>query len=131
MKLSSLVLGLAVMVMGCAAKQAPTTTSASPPGTATYAPVASASSAEGHELSKLDQAVRLYQQHEYEQAALAFEEAYALEQEPSLLLAQAQALRLAGDCEQAKPLYEAFLREAPSPTYASWVHQVASDCTPR
>jgi hypothetical protein len=61
-------------------------------------------------------------------AASAFEQAYSLAREPSLLLARAQALRLAGACEEAKPLYEAFLREAPAPTYGTAVRKLADQC---
>lgn len=70
----------------------------------------------------------LYAAHDYRAAAEAFEAAHAREASPSLLLAQAQALRLAGDCDAALPLYERFLEAQTDPTYTNAVRPMIEAC---
>lgn len=50
----------------------------------------------------------------WDEAARAFEAAYAAHPRPELLWAQAQALRFGGRCEDALPLYERFLATGPT-----------------
>jgi tetratricopeptide (TPR) repeat protein len=50
---------------------------------------------------------------EYDQASVAFAEAYALDPDPKFLYARAQAERLHGDCATAVDLYERFLATDP------------------
>jgi tetratricopeptide (TPR) repeat protein len=50
----------------------------------------------------------------WDEAAAAFEAAYAEHPRPELLWAHAQALRLGGRCEEALPLYERFLDGGPT-----------------
>lgn len=54
-----------------------------------------------------------YRAKSYVDAAREIERAFALEPRPELLYTWAQALRLAGDCKSAVPLYERFLATAP------------------
>jgi hypothetical protein len=124
MKLSIVVLGV-VAVAGCAA-------SADQPAVAPtldhqHAQVHRTEAVAVENASHLDRGLQLYSEENYAEAAREFEQAYSLAPAPSLLLAQAQALRLAGACEEAAPLYEAFLREA-EPTHGTAVRKLARDC---
>lgn len=63
-----------------------------------------------------DAAVRageLFERGEFEQAAAAFEEAYARTGDPALLFGRAQALRRAGNCGAAIEVFEAFIATSP------------------
>jgi hypothetical protein len=57
----------------------------------------------------LDSGLKLYGTKDYLKAAAEFEAGYAIDPEPSLLYAAAQALRLGGDCTRAMPLYKKYL----------------------
>ena len=127
MKLSIVVLG-AVGLVGCATSGAPS--SIAPPQLEharqhAAEPVAAVADRSD---TLLDRGLRLYAEQNYAEAARAFEQAYSAEPQPSVLFAQAQALRLAGACGEAKPLYEAFLRDAPDPTYGTVVRTLAEEC---
>jgi tetratricopeptide (TPR) repeat protein len=125
MKLSIVVLG--VVTVGCAAAgDQPVVTPALEQ--ARVQEVEDATPGVVESPSHLDRGLQLYAEQNYAEAARAFEEAYSVAPAASLLLAQAQALRLAGACEEAKPLYEAFLREVPEPTYGTAVRNLAEEC---
>lgn len=57
---------------------------------------------------------RAFAAQRWDEAARAFEAAYADHPRPELLWAQAQALRFGGRCEAALPLYERFLATDPT-----------------
>jgi tetratricopeptide (TPR) repeat protein len=131
MKLSLLALGSSLLVLGCA--NAPTTAApvAPEPAPTAAAPAPAEASppiAEQQSNPMLDEAMRLYAYGDYLGAAKAFQDAYAFEASPSLLLAQAQALRLAGDCDSALPLYERFLDSQTDPTYTNAVRPMMEAC---
>jgi thioredoxin-like negative regulator of GroEL len=123
MKLSIVVLGV-VAVAGCAASADQPVVA---PSLDHHAQVHSTEAVAVENASHLDRGLQLYSEENYAEAAREFEQAYSLAPAPSLLLAQAQALRLAGACEEAAPLYEAFLREA-EPTHGTAVRKLARDC---
>jgi tetratricopeptide (TPR) repeat protein len=60
-----------------------------------------------------DGGLDLYQAGHYRDASAEFKRAYQIDPLPKYLYNAAQALRLAGDCAAAVPLYEAFNRIAP------------------
>jgi tetratricopeptide (TPR) repeat protein len=60
-----------------------------------------------------DQALRHYQQGEYDAAIEAFMGAFALSNNSGLLFNVAQAYRLKGDCEHARDYYQRFLGAVP------------------
>jgi hypothetical protein len=135
MKLSLLGLGCTFVLLGCAhapASQSPTFPAAAPgadpvaqaPAEAEAAPPI----AELQTNPMLDEAMRRYAARDYVGAASAFQAAYAFEASSSLLLAQAQALRLAGNCEAALPLYDRFLETQTDPTYTNAVRPMMETC---
>ena len=63
----------------------------------------------------VDRAEDAYQSGNYEDAAEAFGAAYAADPDPRLLYAQAQATRLADNCEDAIPLYDQFIEVSEDP----------------
>lgn len=77
---------------------------------------------------EVDRALRSYAAEDYETAAEAFADAYAIEASPALLFAQAQALRLAGDCRRALPLYQRFLAYESDPTYVNAIAPLIDEC---
>jgi tetratricopeptide (TPR) repeat protein len=60
-----------------------------------------------------DQALRQYQQGEYDAAIESFMGAFALSNNPGLLFNVAQAYRLKGDCEHARDYYQRYLSTVP------------------
>jgi tetratricopeptide (TPR) repeat protein len=77
-----------------------------------------ASSADARELKKeaqlrLDAGLREYDAGHYERAIKEFEAAFSIDPDPDLLLAWAQAERLAGRCEVAVPRYRRYLESKP------------------
>jgi tetratricopeptide (TPR) repeat protein len=60
-----------------------------------------------------DQALRQYQQGEYDAAIESFMGAFALSNNPGLLFNVAQAYRLKGDCEHARDYYQRYLSAVP------------------
>lgn len=73
-------------------------------------------------------AVRLHEAGQYEEAADAFARAHAEGPDATLVLSQAESLRLAGRCGEARVLYEQFLLMSADPTYRNAVQQLADDC---
>ena len=57
---------------------------------------------------------RAFEAQRWDEAARAFEAAYAEHPRPELLWAQAQSLRFGGHCEAALPLYEQFIATRPT-----------------
>lgn len=121
------------LLVGCASSSARPVESPEP----TPASVATASEHDAPSIAAhatnpaLDRALALYAAQDYRAAAEAFQAAYASEDSPSLVLAQAQALRLAGDCEAALPLYERFLASQTDPTYTNAVRPMMEACLDR
>jgi tetratricopeptide (TPR) repeat protein len=60
-----------------------------------------------------DQALRQYQQGDFDAAIESFMGAFALSNNPGLLFNVAQAYRLKGDCEHARDYYQRYLRAVP------------------
>jgi len=91
----------------------------------TAAPAGTAAPAE------LDPAVRageLFRSGEFEQAAAAFEEAYARTGDPALLFGRAQALRRAGNCGAAIEVFEAFIAASPPAADVQAARDVIAAC---
>ncbi|MBP9206530.1 MAG: hypothetical protein KBG28_21330 [Kofleriaceae bacterium] len=61
-----------------------------------------------------EQGLRHYNLAEYDQAAATFKEAYRLAPDPNYLFNAAQAARKGARCADARELYQAFVREAPT-----------------
>ncbi|HWB75716.1 MAG TPA: tetratricopeptide repeat protein [Nannocystaceae bacterium] len=57
---------------------------------------------------------RAFEAQRWDEAARAFEAAYAEHPRPELLWAQAQSLRFGGHCDAALPLYERFVASGPT-----------------
>jgi tetratricopeptide (TPR) repeat protein len=73
-----------------------------------------------------DQALRQYQQGEYDAAIESFMGAYALSNNPGLLFNVAQAYRLKGDCAHARDYYQRYLTAVPeTPIKGSLERRVA------
>jgi len=62
---------------------------------------------------RLDAGLRDYDAGRYERAIIEFEAAYSIDPDPDLLLAWAQAERLAGRCGAAVPRYRRYLESKP------------------
>jgi hypothetical protein len=62
---------------------------------------------------RLDAGLREYQDGNYDRAIKEFEAAYGIDPDPDLLLAWAQAERLAGKCKAAVPRYRRYLDSKP------------------
>jgi tetratricopeptide (TPR) repeat protein len=60
-----------------------------------------------------DQALRQYQQGDFDAAIESFTGAYALSNNPGLLFNVAQAYRLKGDCERARDYYQRYVSAVP------------------
>ena len=120
MKLKGLGVSL-FFVVGCAgAPEAATTVPTEP--------AAEPEQAQTTERESVSRALELYAAEDYDAAAAAFGEAYAEDPDASLLFARAQSLRLAGQCGQARVLYEQFLASTTDPTQRNAVQQLADDC---
>jgi hypothetical protein len=79
----------------------------------------------------LDHATRLYRDERYREAAVAFRHAYDVLGAPEALFAEAQALRLAGDCAAAATLYATYFELQSDPTAAGALRPLLDDCQPR
>lgn len=91
-------------------------------------PAAESGQAEAAERESVSRALELYAAEDYDAAATAFAEAYAEDPDASLLFARAQSLRLAGQCAEARVLYDQFLAGSTDPTQRNAVQQLADDC---
>ena len=69
-----------------------------------------------------------YEDERFADAARAFEEAYALDPRPKYLYAQAQALRLSGDCVAAIDVYDAFVASDPPSAAAADAQENRGRC---
>jgi tetratricopeptide (TPR) repeat protein len=122
-----------LLLVGCASPGARTIASPEPSASpaATVRDDAAPSIAAHATNPALERALALYAARDYRAAAEAFQAAYRTEDSPSLVLAQAQALRLAGDCPAALPLYERFLESQSDPTYTNAVRPMMESCLDR
>jgi tetratricopeptide (TPR) repeat protein len=78
-----------------------------------------------------DPAVRageLFRLGEFEQAAIAFEEAYARSGDPALLFGRAQSLRRAGNCGGAIEVFEQFIATSPPAADVQAANDVIAAC---
>jgi tetratricopeptide (TPR) repeat protein len=73
----------------------------------------------GEARAHYDRGLALYAAKDYGAAIQELEAGYALDPRREFLFAEAQAQRLAGDCQRAVPLYQRFLTSEPSPLQAS------------
>ena len=80
----------------------------------TDAPAEASAPAEPAEASAFDRAQRHFAAEQWDEAVEALIEAYALDPEPDLLYARAQAERMRGNCRVAIALYERYLESNPS-----------------
>lgn len=115
-------LGLVMLGAGCA------------PGAAGVEPAAapSAEAAPSAKNTELDQALALYEEERFVEAANAFARAYeGDDSSPAALAGQAQSLQMAGDCVGAAVVYERFLEVEPDPTYTNAVQGMIDDCKAR
>jgi hypothetical protein len=71
---------------------------------------------------------RAFEAERWDEAALAFEAAYADHPRPELVWAQAQALRFGGRCAAALPLYERFLATHPHADEIADAHTNIAAC---
>jgi tetratricopeptide (TPR) repeat protein len=101
------VLALAALTIGCLARDAKADTSAS--------------MGEARQLASRAQVH--FDLGEYEQAVVAYREAYRLVPSPGLLYNLGQAYRLMGDCVAATTMYRNYLRLAPRSEYRSMVRR--------
>jgi len=120
MKLKGLGFSL-LFAVGCAG--APEAASTAP-----SEPAAEPAQAQTTERESVSRALELYAAEDYDAAAVAFGEAYAEDPDASLLFARAQSLRLAGQCAEARVLYDQFLASSTDPTQRNAVQQLADDC---
>lgn len=74
-----------------------------------------------------DQALRQYQQGQYDAAIESFMGAFALSNNPGLLFNVAQAYRLKGDCEHARDYYQRFLSAVPETPLKASVERRAAE----
>jgi tetratricopeptide (TPR) repeat protein len=63
----------------------------------------------------LDAGLAAYAAEDFERAVTEFEAAYAIEPDPALLYAWAQAERRSGDCRRARELYHKYIDSQPGP----------------
>jgi hypothetical protein len=75
-----------------------------------------------------ERGLALYGQKDYAGATRVFEEGFALDAQPELLFADAQARRLSGDCRGAVPLYQRFLALGTSAVQTSATHIALARC---
>jgi hypothetical protein len=77
-----------------------------------------------------DRGLELYAAHQYGAAVDELRQGFAVEPRREFLFAQAQAFRLAGDCEHAIPLYRQFIDSGPSPLQAQGAGLGLDRCGP-
>jgi hypothetical protein len=72
--------------------------------------------------------VQAFAEGRYEDAARILERAYAVEPDPALLFAWAQAERYAGHCDVAVPLYRAYLEDEPPADVRALAREAIEAC---
>lgn len=77
-----------------------------------------------------DRGLNLFRARDFAGAVRAFEEGFAVEPRREFLFAEAQALRLAGDCARAVPLYQRFIDSGPQPVQAQAARLGIDRCAP-
>jgi tetratricopeptide (TPR) repeat protein len=75
-----------------------------------------------------DRGIELYAAKDYAGAIRELEAGYAIDPRREFLFAQAQALRLSGDCTRAVPLYQKFLASEPNEVQVNATHIGLSRC---
>jgi hypothetical protein len=75
-----------------------------------------------------DRGLALYADKDYAAAVRELGDGYALEPRREFLFAQAQALRLSGDCKSAVPLYQRFLATEPDDVQTNATHIALGRC---
>ena len=75
-----------------------------------------------------DRGLALYADKDYAGAIRELEAGYALEPRREFLFAEAQALRLSGDCKAAVPLYQKFLASDPAEVQVNAAHIALGRC---
>jgi tetratricopeptide (TPR) repeat protein len=75
-----------------------------------------------------DRGLALYADKDYAGAARELEAGYALDPRREFLFAEAQALRLSGDCKGAVPLYQRFLASDPAEVQVNAAHIALGRC---
>jgi hypothetical protein len=78
--------------------------------------------------ARYDQAVAAYAAHDYEASIELFRAAYAIDPQPMVLFAWAQAERLNGNCPGAIQLYRRFLEARPTGVQADAARQPLARC---
>lgn len=79
-------------------------------------------------IEHFDRATAAFNRDDYEAAASELKAAYAIEPNPLVLYAWAQALRLSGDCDKAVPMYRRFLTMNPTDEERSLAETNLLDC---
>jgi hypothetical protein len=109
----------------------PAAVSASPPAATPAAPASASAAvqpmnaeARGH----YDRGIELFTAKDYPGAILELEIGYAVDARPEFLFAEAQALRLQGDCKSAVPIYQKFLASQPSALQVSATQIALARC---
>lgn len=77
-----------------------------------------------------DRGLELYRARDYAAAVQALEQGFALDPRREFLFAEAQALRLAGECARAIPLYQQFIESGPQPLQAQAARLGIDRCAP-
>jgi tetratricopeptide (TPR) repeat protein len=103
------------------AASAPPTAPAAPPEAAADAMNAGAR-------AHYDRGLALYADKDYAGALTELRAGYALDPRREFLFAQAQALRLGGDCKAAVPLYQQFLTSGPDDVQVNATHIALGRC---
>lgn len=77
-----------------------------------------------------DRGLELFRARDYAGAVHALEQGFAVEPRREFLFAEAQALRLAGECARAIPLYQQFIDTEPQPLQAQAARLGIDRCAP-
>lgn len=91
-------------------------------------PAAQAPALHGKASADFDRGLAAYRRGNYRAAARAFAAGYAIQPHPDFLFPWAQALRLAGDCAAAVPLYRKVLATVATPRDRRSVQRLIDEC---
>jgi len=108
------------------AAQPATPPPAPPPPAATTTPPAAPMGDEAR--ARYDRGIELFTAKDYAGAIRELEAGHAIEPRREFLFAEAQALRLQGDCKRAVALYQQFLASDPTPVQVNATHIALSRC---